>query len=138
MGILVEKKNLCAGQKFYRPIVYVHGSEMQIASAVSVNKPLAEELLRIKPDHRTIQLEKSFLRVLNSLPELPTISGMDVMFNPAYEVDVMKVLISAYKQKPFSLLWPGRYENGKLIYSAEEYPDYAVFEVSDYDIVCVI
>ena len=63
---------------------------------------------------------------------------IDVMFNPAYKIDVLKVLVSAYKQKPYSLVWPGIYSDGKLMYSEEGYPDYRVYEIQDYDIMCVI
>ena len=55
-----------------------------------------------------------------------------------YKVDVMKMLVSAYKQKNFSLVWPGNYADGKLIYSEEGYPDYRVYEIKDYDIMYVI
>ena len=138
MGTVVEARKLHSEEGLFRLLIYANPTDEQAASAVSINKALAEELLRLKPNRRTMQLEKCFLRVLSSLPEAPVISSIDVMFNPAYEVDVMKVLVSAYKQKPFSLLWPGRYENGKLVYSATGYPDYTVFEINDYDIVCVI
>ena len=60
------------------------------------------------------------------------------MFNPNYMVDVMRALISANKQKPISVIWPGRYADGKLYYSEETLPDYRVFEINDYDIFCVI
>ena len=85
-----------------------------------------------------MQLEKCFVKVLESLPEQPIIKDIDVLFNPEYKVDVMKMLASAYKQKKFSLVWPGSYTDGKLIYSEEGYPDYRVYEIKDYDIMYVI
>ena len=80
-----------------------------------------------------MQLEKCFVKVLESLPEQPIIKDIDVLFNPAYKVDVMKLLSSAYKQKQFSLVWPGSYADGKLTYSEEGYPDYRVYEINDYE-----
>ena len=52
-------------------------------------------------------------------------------------MDVLKILISARKRKRYSVIWPGRFENGKLIYGEEGYPDYKVYRIEDYDITCV-
>lgn len=136
MGIVVEARKLHSTADMFRLLIYTN--ILQDSSACSINKPMAEELLKLKANRRTMQFDKCFSRVLNSLPANPTIKDIDVMFNPAYEVDVLKVLVSAYKQKPFSLIWPGKYEDGKLIYSAEGFPDYKVYDINDYDIVCVI
>lgn len=138
MGTVVEAKNLQTGKELFRLLIYAKASGPLNDIACSVNKPLAEELLKLKPSRRTMQMEKCFVRVLATFPQMPVIKDIDVMFNPAYEVDVMKMLISAYKQKPFKLVWPGNYEDGRLIYSYENYQDYRTFEINDYDIICVI
>jgi hypothetical protein len=85
-----------------------------------------------------MQLEKCFSKVLSTLPDNIVIQDIDVMFNPDYKVDVLKLLIAVNKHKPFSLIWPGRIENGKLIYSEEIYPDYRVFDVKDYDVLVIV
>ena len=136
MGNIIKVQDIDSSTDMFRLLVYTNVT--QDDSACSINKPMAEELLKLKANRRTMQFDKCFSRVLNSLPANPTIKDIDVMFNPAYEVDVLKVLVSAYKQKPFSLIWPGKYEDGKLIYSAEGFPDYKVYDINDYDIVCVI
>jgi hypothetical protein len=66
------------------------------------------------------------------------IKDIDVMFNPDYKVDVLKILIAARKRKRYSVIWPGRFENGKLIYSEEGYADYKTYNLADYDVTCVI
>ena len=53
-------------------------------------------------------------------------------------MDVLKILIEARKRKKYSVIWPGRFEDGKLIYAEEGYPDYKVYEIANYDITCVI
>ena len=138
MGSLVEFKNLPDRQTLFRLLIYSTVIPDIASKAISMNKALASELIDQKPNRRTTQLEKCFVRVLNTMPEQPVIKDIDVMFNPAYKVDVMKVLTSAYKQKPYSLIWPGRCFDGKLIYSEEGYQDYQIYEIEDYDIICVI
>ena len=60
------------------------------------------------------------------------------MFNPVYKVDVIRILMEANKRHPFTLIWSGRYDDGRLIYSEEDLADYKTYEISDYDIVCVV
>ncbi len=136
MGLIVEYRKLHLAEEYFRLLIYTNVQQSE--SAHSINVPLAKELLKTKANRRSMQLEKCFVQVLGLLPETPTVKDIDVMFNPAYEVDVLKVLMSAYKQKPFSLIWPGQYEDGRLTYSAEGFSDYKVYDISDYDIVCVV
>ena len=85
-----------------------------------------------------MQLEKCFNEVVSDFPPGAVIKDIDVMFNPDYKVDVMRILIAANKLKPISVIWPGRCAEGKLYYSEESLPDYKVFEIGDYDIYCVV
>ena len=138
MGALVEYRKLPDKQTVYRLLIYSKAISEIASQATAVNKPIAAELVALKPNRRTMQLEKCFMKVLDTLPDQPVIKDIDVLFNPAYKVDVMKMLSSAYKQKKFSLVWPGNYSDGKLIYSEEGFPDYRVYEIKDYDIMYVI
>ena len=56
MGILIDRKKLATSQKLYRLLIYGY---MAADDAVSVNKFIAEELLKFKPSRRTMQLEKT-------------------------------------------------------------------------------
>lgn len=83
---------------------------------MSVSKELADGLLACKENRRSMKLEQIFNTVLDKYPDGVTIKDIDVMFNPAYKVDVLKILIAARKRKRYSVIWPGRFEDGKLIY----------------------
>jgi hypothetical protein len=133
--MIVDRKKLATSQKLYRLLIYGYKVSDK---AVSVNKSISEELLKLKPSRRTMQLEKCFSKVLSTLPDNIVIQDIDVMFNPDYKVDVLRLLIAVNKHKPFSLIWPGRIENEKLIYSEEIYPDYRVFDVKDYDVLVIV
>ena len=138
MDGIIKYSEILNLQPLYRLLIYSKEISEIASQATAVNKPIAAELVDLKPNRRTMQLEKCFVKVLESLPEQPIIKDIDVLFNPAYKVDVMKLLSSAYKQKQFSLVWPGSYADGKLTYSEEGYPDYRVYEINDYDIMYVI
>lgn len=138
MGTVISLRQLATQKNMYRLIIFANDTYDQEASAVSINKRLAEELRKLKPTRRTMQLEKCFNKILDSLPEKVVIKDIDVMFNPAYMVDVIRILVEANKRHPFSLVWSGRYDDNRLLYSEEDLADYKAFEISDYDIVCVV
>lgn len=109
----------------------------EIVEPQSISKEMADELMACKPERRSMKLEQIFNKVLDRYPDGVTIKDIDVMFNPDYKVDVLKILIAARKRKRYSVIWPGRLEAGKLIYGEEGYPDYKVYKIADYDITCV-
>lgn len=121
-----------------KPIIYC-GSFPEIdRNAISLNKTLAEKLLECRPSRRTMKVEGIFNEIISLLPEEAVIKDFDVLFNPAYKIDVLKIMINACRHKKFGVLWPGRYENGKLFYAEEGFEDYKSFIIEDYDITCVI
>ena len=105
---------------------------------VSVNRMLADKLIKIRPRSRSRKLEQCFNEVLAELPDGVVIRDFDAMFHPDYQVDVLKILTDARRHKNYSAVWPGVKKDGKLIYSEEGYPDYKVYEIRNYDVTCII
>ena len=138
MGTVIELNSLPNEDAMLSRLLIYMKVIKKIHEPKSVSKPLAEALLACKPNRRSIKLEQIFCSVLDTFPEGVVIKDIDVMFNPDYKVDVMRILIAANKLKPISVIWPGRCAEGKLYYSEESLPDYKVFEISDYDIYCVV
>ena len=121
-----------------KPIIYCSPNEVLENAAVSINQQLAEILVKLQPNRRTMRLEQCFNQVLNTLPDGVTIKDFDVLFNPEYQVDLLKIMITACKKKPFNIIWPGTCEAGKLLYAEEGYPDYKVFNIENYDVTCIV
>lgn len=140
MAVTIKALNLSASKKagLPQPIIYCQSNAVAFDTAVPLNVPLAEKLAAVKPNRRTMRLEQCFRQVLDSLPENPVIRDFDVLFNPDYEVDVLRIMASVGKNKPFQAVWPGRYESGRLIYAEEGYRDYKVYDLDKYDVTCVI
>lgn len=138
MGVVIELKSLSDEDAMLsRLLIYIKVIS-NINEPKSVSKPLAEALLACKPNRRSIKLEQMFNNVLDTYPDGVVIRDIDVMFNPDYKVDVLKILMAARKRKKYSMIWPGKCENGKLIYGEEGFSDYKIYDVEDYDITCVI
>lgn len=140
MGSIIQYSKLSAGsrQSLMKPLIFLDSSHCNEDSTFSINQALAERLIKVKPERRSMRLEMCFNQVLSQLPDNAAIKEFDVMFNPSYKVDVLQILITAYRRKPFDVIWPGKLADGKLIYAEDGYADYKEFDVKDYDITCVI
>lgn len=140
MGIVVSVRKIStlSSNGLLRPIVYCCGDLDNVEPVVSLNRILAEQLAVYKPKRRTMQIEKCLSQTLAEQPDGVFIKDFGVLFNPDYKIDILQVMINVCKNKPFNIIWPGRYENEKLFYAEEGYPDYKVFNINNYDVTCVI
>ena len=140
MGIIIYSRSV-SGLEYaglLKPVIYCCPGKATVDRSVSLNRDLAEKLSLLTPERRTMRLAMCFEEILGTLPEKAVIKDFDVMFNPTYKVDVLKILIDACKKKPFSVIWPGKYEAGKLFYAEDSCVDFKVFNVEDYDVTCIV
>ena len=138
MGTIIEISRLPDDAAMISRLLIYMKAIQKMHEPRSVSKPLAEALLACKPNRRSMKLEQIFNNILDTLPDGVVIKDIDVLFNPDYKVDVLKILIESRKRKRYSVIWPGRCEDGKLIYSEEGFPDYKTYNIENYDITCVI
>lgn len=140
MGIIINNNQFFTNDKgsYFRPIIYCNIPTTVSAKAISINYALAENISRINPKLRTLRLEHCLNQVIATLSDNSIVKDFDVLFNPAYKVDVLQLLVTACKKKSFQVIWPGKYENGKLYYAEENYPDYKMYDIEAYDVTCVI
>ena len=120
-----------------KPLIYCHPESALIECAVSINYALAKKLSELKPTQRSRRLATCFEDILKTLPDNIVIKDFDVMFNPEYKVDVLKIMVDVCKRKPFRAIWPGKCNDGKLSYSEVGYPDFKTFSIDNYDVICI-
>lgn len=129
----------CEKSSLMKPIIFCNPSKELEAQAVSVSIPLAKEFQKQgSAMMRTMRLENNLLEVIGKLGEDPVIKDIDVLFNPAYQTDVLKSLINVCRKKQFRLIWPGRFEDGRLYYAEEGYRDYKTYDVANYDVTIIV
>lgn len=138
MGTIIKLSQLQNEEAMISRLLIYFKAIQKMKEPKSVSKPLAEALLECKPKRRSMKLRQIFNSVLDQYPDGVMIKDIDVLFNPEYKVDVLKILTEARKRKRYSVIWPGRCENGKLIYGEEGYLDYRTYDIENYDITCVI
>ena len=139
MGTIVDIESLTPEQESQISRLMVYYKKIRkVLEPQSVSKQLAEALLECKPNRRSMKMGQIVDSVLARYPDGVIIKDIDVMFNPEYQIDVLKLLVDARKRKDYKVIWPGRYEDGQLIYGEEGYLDYKVFDVANYDITFII
>ena len=140
MGRIIQHRLLQSESQagLMRPIIYCHEKYCEDLQKVALNEKLATLLIKIKPERRTLKVERCFQKAIADVPENSCIRDFDVLFNPAYKIDVLQLLTVANRSKPFSVLWPGTVIDGKLVYAEDGYADYKEYDVEQYDITCVV
>lgn len=121
-----------------KPVILCNCDSEVKQKAQSLNVILARKLNDIPLKSRTRKLEQCFIETLRDFDDNVIIKDFDVLFNPDYKIDAIAMMVSAYKKKSFSAIWPGKFEEGKLIYAEEGYSDYKIYDIGNYDITCVI
>lgn len=140
MGVVIEVRKFSPQNQvgLLKPIIYCCPYEGITEKAVSLNRELAHVLKSFRPKRRTMQLEHCFVDLLLKLPEGVVLKDFDVLFNPDYKVDVLKIMVNACKAKPFSAIWPGTFDGTRLVYAEEGFRDYKTYDVDAYDITCIV
>lgn len=82
-----------------RPVIYCNERYCENLQQVALNEKLAALLLKIKPERRTMRIKRCFQEVLTNIPENSCIRDFDVLFNPAYKIDVLQLLTVANRSK---------------------------------------
>ena len=96
MGEIIKYGNLQRQKNtISRLLIYWTRIRELSSQPVSVSKSLSEELQDVSPRSRTMRLASCFQSVLAQYPDNVVIKDIDVMFNPAYQVDVLKILTEA-------------------------------------------
>ena len=140
MGVIIQYQLFKFKEEYgsMKTIVYCDGKYCAGMNLVSLNEELARILINIKPERRTLRIEKIFNQLIASVSDNSCIRDFDVLFNPDYAIDALQILASAGRTKKISVLWPGTIEDGKLIYAEDGYDDYKKYDVKQYDIICIV
>ena len=125
-------------RQLMKPIIFCSPNEEQERDAIALNVSVAEMLVKVKPQRRSFKIPSIIDMVIASLPPKSTIKDFDVLFNPEYQIDVLQLLITACRKNEFSILWPGTYSEGKLIYAEIGYADFKIFNLEKYDVTCIV
>jgi len=137
MGEAVNMRQFLSDSVRGHLTIYIKPLQSIQNASVSIGKVLATAIIKTKPERRSKEMKKILESTLSVLPDNITVKDIDVLFNPVYELDILRLLETVYREKPYSIIWSGEYKDGKLTYSEYGYADYKEYAISNYDILCV-
>lgn len=100
---------------------------------VSVNALLSKALIEYSASERPKHIEAELKKILSyHVPIL--ITDFEMLFDPRYEIDVIKLFCEKARVINVAVKWPGKFTGTKLTYAEPEYKDYHEFNCSLYQI----
>lgn len=105
---------------------------------LSLNSLLAEELTKTSVDIRPQLVSDEVIKILSSVKAPIYLTDYEMLFDPRYDIDVLKLFYEISRRKKIVVKWSGTWNNEYLEYSTSEYMDYHSYIINDYDITCII
>ena len=92
---------------------------------VNINKLLCEKLLDDAPDKRRFIGGTYLAEILRpKANDAWLVDNIEVLFSNELKLSIVDSLKALAQQAPLVVAWPGKYENGRLIYGARTHLDY--------------
>jgi len=103
---------------------------------VSLNAKLSAALIKFQPEIRYLEVLTELQQILLECGEAILLTDYEMLFDPRYGLDVLKVFCDLSRQVRLAVIWCGFCYNEVLEYSEQQYSDYHRYEISKYNVVC--
>lgn len=129
--------------KLMTPIVFCIDEDKIVSctkgyNVLSVNGPLSEKLLNYQPKKRNLYIIDEFNKIIDNICEPILIKDFEILFDPGFQIDVLKLFIMTNRKKRIAVAWCGKCRYGKLTFAEPGYPDYKAYNIKDYDISSIV
>ena len=104
---------------------------------ISLNLILAQNLLKFNADERTEMVHQEALNLLTQSVTPLLLKDFEMLFDPRYKIDTVKLITEVARRRKIIALWPGTLNENDLVYANADSSDYQVFSIKNYDIICV-
>lgn len=133
---ILKKSNipiiLCEPPKRYMKNI-IEDSDIHI----SFNKIFAEKIINIdKSQRNSVAYDEAKHIFMESDTQL-FISDFEMLFDPRFQIDVMKLFCEIARKRKLWVLWCGKFTDKFLTFATPEDKDYHSYEIKKYDITCV-
>lgn len=97
---------------------------------ININKLLCEKLLDESPDKRIFNGGKYLAGILSpKAKDVWLVDNIEVLFSSELRLPVVDSLKTIAQQAPLVVAWPGKFENGRLIYGARTHLEYYEYQL---------
>ncbi len=100
---------------------------------VKINAELSKRLLEYQINDRPKRVEELLRDILNNVIPI-YITDFEMLFDPRYEIDVIKLFCEKARIVNIAVRWPGHFINGNLTYAEPGDPDYHEYDCNAYQI----
>jgi hypothetical protein len=135
MGAVIRRRDFPAVIERTRQGVFVLGPNVTApaaAPAVNIGLELGERLYKAKTEGAPVSIANELDSILGEYRRDVTLKNTDVLFSPGYELDVIRLLLQAGRNRRFYLRWPGEVAGERLTYSEPGRFDFKEYNIGDY------
>ncbi len=142
---------LLAGQLVYPCVLLTHTDVGRLRAAddflalrfgwpeLSIGQQVSAALLGVAPRRWPRMVGQAMSHAISSLAPGPILCGdIDLLFEPALELDPLRVLREASRLAPLVVLWPGEYQARVLSYAVPEHTHYRTWRQTELCEGCII
>lgn len=91
---------------------------------IDVNRILSESLISIPKPKYPMYINEILEKVLKDQESIYVLQHIDILFDPALQINPVRLLENLSKTYKLIVEWPGRYIDGQLIYAEYGHPEY--------------
>jgi len=102
----------------------------------SLNLPLAKSLIGKEAQEIPIAISDIIKRLIPEKENILLVN-YEMLFDPRYKLDVMRLFIEISRQNKLIVKWCGTVAEDTLVYSEQGYADNNRYQIGDYDITVV-
>ena len=103
---------------------------------ISLNLPLARTISGL-PERGIPALITETVRELLPQSSHVYLTDYEILFDPRYELDIIKLFIDLSRRNKLIVKWCGAIDGDELVYAEQGFTDYKRFSIKDYDISVV-
>lgn len=135
MGTTIKRRDFSAVIKQTQQGVFVLAPNVTVpvnTYVVNVGLLLSERLFRMKTEGISTNITNEFNNILDEDHGDILLINTDILFDPEYGLDVLKLLLQLGRNRRLYLPWPGEIAVERLKYSEPSRFDFKEYNVKDY------
>jgi hypothetical protein len=95
---------------------------------LNVNLELSKRMLDLPRSQRPMQVSRLLQGLIGAAPgEVVLLDNLEVLFDPALEVEPLRLLQASSRNRTLVAAWCGEYQGGTLTYAEPSHPEFAKF-----------
>jgi len=135
MGAAIKRRNFPVVINQKRQGVFLLAPDVTVpvnTSIVNVGLLLSERMFNLKSEGLSTNIISELDKIIDEEDSDILLINTDILFDPEYELDVIKLLLQLGRNQRLYLLWPGKIVGERLTYSEPNRFDYKEYNVKNY------